>query len=368
MAAAVTPVPLALDAVEPALAALWKEEADRGGAPRIELFTVVAVASEFALLDRAQSVVAEVACKYPSRTIVTIWRPGSEDSITAEASLHRIARGGDACGDSIVLEATGGAREWLPENVGRLALPDLPVCVWWVGDLPDFDRLFDRLVVDADLIVVNSSEMDLRDLEKLSTIVMRTRNDCALSDLAWIRLRPLQDLIARFFDDETGRGCIDAIERVTIEYAPREGVNEAASTMAGLLLGWIANALSLHAESVNWKRGPGWAEVTVGRVVARFESRPRSDVPPGSILRVTMECDGARFEIERQEDPQVFRWSREAPGAPVPQQTLRIGIPEEAALLTRCLERPRRDPLLERSLHTATRIVRPVAPRLSSRA
>jgi hypothetical protein len=234
--------------------------------------------------------------------------------------------------------------------------------------LPDFDRLFDRLVVDADLIVVNSSEMDLRDLEKLSTIVMRTRNDCALSDLAWIRLRPLQELIARFFDDETGRGCIPAIERVTIEFAPRDGELEAASTQAGLLLGWIANALSLQAENAHWNRGASWSEATLGRVVARFEPRSRPDVPPGSILRVTMECDGARFEVERQEDPQVFRWSREAPGAPVPLQTLRVGIPEEASLLIRCLERPRRDPLLEKSLHTATRIVRPVAPRLSSRA
>ena len=94
---------------------------------------------------------------------------------------------------------------------------------------------------------------------------------------------------------------------------------------------------------MGWKRGSGWAEATLGKVVARFEPHPRADVPPGSILRVAIECDGARFEVVRQDDPQVFHWSREAPGAPVPPQTLRIGIPEEATLLIRCLERPRRD-------------------------
>jgi Glucose-6-phosphate dehydrogenase subunit len=366
---------MSLDAVEPALARLWKEEADRGGAPRVELFTVVALASELALLGRAQRVVAAVACTYPSRTIVAACRQGAHDAITAEATLHRVSSGAPsdvatarACGDAIVLEATGAARDWLPENVDRLALPDLPVCVWWVGDLPDFDHLFDRLVTNADVIVVNSGEMDLRDLEKLSTIALRCHGGAALSDLTWIRLRPIQDLVARFFDDETALGCLPSIDRVTIEFAPRAGEQDVASTQAGLLFGWIASALSLGGATAAWRRGPDWGEATLGRVVARFEARPRLDVPPGSILRVALECEGVRFEIARQDDPQVFLWSREAPGAPVPSQTLRIGLPEEATLLIRCLERPRRDPLLEKSLHTATGIVRPVAPRLSTRA
>ncbi len=359
---------LSLDAVELEVARLWEDEARKSGAARVELLTLVALVSDLALLDRAQRVVATAVRASPSRTIVVTWTSGPSAAITADATLHRVSPGGTACGDAIVLEATGAAREWLPENIGRLALPDLPVCVWWVGDLPDFDRLFDRMVVDADLVVVNSGEMDLRDLEKLSTIVRRFRGDCALRDLAWIRLRPLQDLIARFFDDPPARACLPALARVTIEFAPREGDQDVASTQAGLLFGWMANALSLETEGVGWRRGGGWGEAAFGRVIARFVQRPRSDVPPGSILRVFIECDGARFELERQEDPRVFRWSREAPGAPVPPQTVRIGIPEEETLLVRCLERPKRDRLLERSLYVASRIVRPVAPRLSGRA
>jgi hypothetical protein len=45
---------------------------------------------------------------------------------------------------------------------------------------------------------------------------------------------------------------------------------------------------------------------------------------------------------------------------------LRVSPLEEASLMVRCLGRPRRDPLFERSLHTASRIVRPVAPRFST--
>jgi len=84
-------VKVSLHDVEPELARLWKEEADRGGAPRIALFTVVALASELAVLERAEKVVAAVASAYPSRTIVAVCMRGADDAITAETALHRIA-------------------------------------------------------------------------------------------------------------------------------------------------------------------------------------------------------------------------------------------------------------------------------------
>jgi hypothetical protein len=59
--------------------------------------------------------------------------------------------------------------------------------------------------------------------------------------------------------------------------------------------------------------------------VARFEHRARSDVPPGAILRLCMECsDGARFEIACQDAPEVFRWCRDLPGVPMPPHVLRV--------------------------------------------
>src|SRR6185312_15166986 len=181
----------------------------------------------------------------------------------------------------------------------RLTLPDLPVCVWWLGDLPDYDRLFDRMAENADLVVVNSAEMDLRDLHKLAGIAARSRAGFALIDMMWVRLRPFQEMIARFFDEETACACIGSIERITIDFSPRIAEQDVASTQAGLLFGWIAHVLKLDVERATWKRGMQWGEATIGKTVARFEHHPRPDVPPGSILRVSIECDGARFDIER---------------------------------------------------------------------
>jgi glucose-6-phosphate dehydrogenase assembly protein OpcA len=370
---------LPLDRVEPEIARLWDEEASRSGAPRVELATLVALVSEPSLLARAQAAVSTCVAAHPSRTIVAVWHDerAAGASIEAEVTLHHGGPGGVACGDAIVLEATGGGREWLPENVQRLALADLPICVWWVGDLPDFDRLFDRTVSFADLVVVDSGVMDLRDLEKLSQTVARTREGgYALSDFGWQRLRPFQELVARFFDDREGRSCLQSPERIVFAFAgrsrgdapPSGGLPEdAASTEAGLFFGWIAHVLKLPVERAAWTRGDGWAEVALGKVVARFERRDRADVPPGAILSLSLQCRDSRFEIERLEDPCVVRWSRDVPGTQVPPQTLRVTLADEPSMLVRCVQRPKRDPLLEASLHAASRIVQSVAPRLSMR-
>ena len=78
-----------------------------------------------------------------------------------------------------------------------------------------------------------------------------------------------------------------------------------------------------------------------------------------------MSAASARFEIERQNDPRVYRWSRDVPRVVTAAQMLRVGAFEESSLLVRCLERPKRDRMFEKSLDFGSRIVRPVAPRLS---
>jgi glucose-6-phosphate dehydrogenase assembly protein OpcA len=370
-------VKLPLERVELEITRLWEEEASRGGAPRVELSTLVALVSEPELLERAQAAVRASVAAQPSRTIVAVWHDGDEASIGAQVALHRNGPGGSACGDAILLEATGAGREWLPENIQRLALPDLPICVWWVGDLPDFDRLFDRTLSFADLVVVDSGAMDLRDLEKLSEVVANARDGYALNDFSWQRLRPLQELVARFFDDQEGRGCLTSPERIVLAFAGRPARDprfasvlpeDAASTEAGLFFGWIAHALGLPVERAVWSRRDASAEVaevTVGALSARFERKTRPDVPAGSLLAISFQCRGAHFDIERLDDPWAVRWSREVPGSQVPPQTLRMTMLDEPSMLIRCIERPKRDPLLEASLHAASRVVRAVAPRLS---
>jgi glucose-6-phosphate dehydrogenase assembly protein OpcA len=369
---------IALKDVERELAKLWDDEASRARSARVELFTLVALVSDPSLLERAKGVLAGVARVHDCRTIAAVWRPGDAASIGAEVELHRDPdRKNEACGDGIVVEAVGEARDWLPGNIDRLLLADLPACVWWVGDLPDADDLFDRMVRRADVVLVNSAEMDLRDLEKLSQIVRATQGGSSFMDLTWVRLRGMQDLVARFFDDPHARPYLDSLTDVTFAYSPRAGETDVASTRAGLLLGWMGSALGFVPDTAQWRREPTGGELVISReagaqVKVRFVHDKRAGVHDGSITRIELVCDAgdgnrARFELARQEDPTIMRWSSDMPGVSTPTQLLKFASHDEGQLLTRSLERPTRDRLLEASLRVGSAIVRPVAPRLSER-
>jgi glucose-6-phosphate dehydrogenase assembly protein OpcA len=368
-----------LDTVEKELAKLWESQAASAHSARVELFTIVAIVSDPKLLARTNDVLARVVRAQACRTIVALPVDGATPQITADIALHKNPeRKNEACGDAIVLEATGPARAWLPGNIERLLLADVPACVWWVGDLPDHDDLFDKMVRRADVVLVNSSEMDLRDLEKLSQIAQGSKDSYAFMDLTWVRLRRLQDLVARFFDDPPVRPLLDTLTRITFAYSPKEGDTDVASTRAGLLLGWMGFALGLVPESAKWKTDDRGGEVTLDReggrpkVTVRFDRDSRPNVHDGAITRIELVSDAgngaqAKFEIARQEDPLTVKWSCNVPGIAVPDQVLRVGAHEEAQLLARSLERPTRDRLLDASLLVASRIVRSVAPRLSER-
>jgi glucose-6-phosphate dehydrogenase assembly protein OpcA len=364
-----------LEKVERELARLWEEEAQKTQASRVELLTVAALVSEERLLDRAKDVLAQVATAHPSRTIAATWSPGTTPRIDCDVSLHRNAsRKNEACGDQIVLQAHGEARWWLPENFDRLALSDLPYCVWWVGDLPDHDRLFDEAIQHADVVVVNSAEMDLRDIEKLSQIAHSSHGTYALLDLTWVRLRGMLDLVARFFDDPGTLPYLAKLRRVTFTYSPRPNEQDVCSTRVGLVLGWLAQQLGLDPGTARWTRDGRGGELAIGRagsskaVTIRVNQEKMEGAHDGAITRIEMACDGpngeGRFDLVR-EGPALLKWSVDAPGVTIPSQTLRFGSHDEAKLLARQLERPSHDALFEASLYAGYRIVQQVAPRLS---
>jgi glucose-6-phosphate dehydrogenase assembly protein OpcA len=366
-------VKVALEKVERELAVLWEDEAKKTQRSRVALMTLAALVSETRLLGRAKDVLASVARAMPCRTIAATWGSG-DPTIDCDVELHRNpARKDEACGDAIVLEAKGSARDWLPENFDRLALSDVPYCLWWVGDLPDYDKLFDEAVQHVDVVVVNSAEMDLRDLEKLAGIVRASKGTYALLDLTWVRLRGLQDLVARFFDDPTTRPFLDGLKSIKITYSPRANESDVASTRVGLFLGWMASALGFATDSAKWTRDATGGELRVERrgkpIVVKVDRATMEGAHEGTITKIVLSCDGpggeGRFELER-ESLKTVRWTIDAPGVLLPEQKLALSGHDERDLLARQLERPKHDALFESSIDAAFRLVQPIAPRLSA--
>ena len=365
------PQAIAIEKVEAGLRTLW-QSAGPGGTPitRVQTMTIVAVCETPAHQADAHAALVEAAKRHGARTLTVVADDAaapSTPSIEAAIALHPCAGKADRPGgEDVTLRARGAARAWIPDAIGKLLTPDVPTYVWWVGDLPDDDRLFDRIAPLAKLVIFDSNDMDLRDLATLRTIG-NTDRGYALADVAWNRLRHWQELLARFFDDPACAGDLARVDAATIRFRDRKDPARTAdpvSNLAALYAGWLCHALGWTLE--RWEGGVARLKASPDRSIAlRFEA-VASPATAGSLVSIELRAGEARYEVARNaDDPRVICWTGERPGASIPQQCVRVPEPTTPKVLARLLERPLRDPLFEASLDVATTMFDAIAPRPS---
>lgn len=365
-----------LDAVDHELRALW-EVASRAGVAgtRVQTMNLVALCETSLHAARATPALAAVAVAQGARTFLVTWgHQGAPPEIVADVALHPGTGGAIAAAESVRLHARGEARGWLPDAIGKLLSPDLPVAIWWVGDLPDHDALFDRAAEGADLCVFDSGEMDLRDLPRLSALAARAARSSrafALADFSWLRLASWQELVARFFDPPECAPLLSSLDRISIRFQPRPYDPEPISTPAALFAGWLCARLGWSLARLDAPTGGGALEATLrgasgAAPTLRFEPLARGAVAPGGLQEIVLEAGAARFHVERSaDDPCVLCWSSAGARYEVAPQCVRLAASlarDEAETLPRLLERPIRDPNLEESLHAAASLVATIAP------
>jgi glucose-6-phosphate dehydrogenase assembly protein OpcA len=361
-----------IDKVDADLRGRWLTAGPEGTPiTRTQTMSIVAVCETPAHATIAQEAVAIASGVHGARTIVVVADESGDPSITAEVALHpRDAKPSLPGGEDVRLEAHGAARAWIPDTVGKLLAPDVPVYVWWVGDLPDDDALFNQLAPLSQLAIFNSNDMDLRDLEALAAIGARGKERYGLGDFAWHRLRTWQELTARFFDESTCATELSTISRAAISFRPRDDSRrtpDPISNQSALFAGWLAHVLGWKLSS--WKQVAGGAPTALldrrdgGTLELSFPVITRDDVPAGAIVSIDLTSKSGKFHVGRDErDPFVVCWSGERPGAVVPAQCVRIHPPDVPRILAHILERPIRDPLFEASLRAAAALVGPIAP------
>jgi hypothetical protein len=179
-------VDVSLGDVEAELARLRDASAGEGRSPhqRTSVMTHVAWVPP-GWLDAAERTLEGMAERHPSRTVILVPRPESEDSrIDAEVSVRCFPVADRAvCGEVIELQLHG-ARALAPASIVLpLAVSDLPVFVRWRGEPAFGSTQWDQLVGVADRIVVDSSEWDELRYGELSAAFDRS----AVSDIAWSR-------------------------------------------------------------------------------------------------------------------------------------------------------------------------------------
>lgn len=239
--------------IEAELDRLWREASDKAllaGESVVSRNTVLSLVAYTCTVDAAQSALAATAdltAQHPSRTIVLLSDPDSQDSgIAAHVAVrHQVAGPNAGSSEEIVIQAEGDAAHHVPGIVLPLLITGLPSFLWWNGDPPWGTSLVETLVDGSDRLIIDSCDSPDSDLTLVAAadLVRRKHTRCALSDFNWTRQAPWRELTAQFFDSPTLRPYLQNVDRITVEYAAGDEEAPTNSAQAHLFIGWLASRL-----------------------------------------------------------------------------------------------------------------------------
>jgi glucose-6-phosphate dehydrogenase assembly protein OpcA len=199
---------------------------------RTSVMTHVAWVPE-AWVEAAEDVLAGLAERHPSRTIVLFPQPDTADGIEGSVQVDSFPQGEGrkVCTETIRLRL-GGARAAAAASVVQpLLLPDLPVFLRWRG-LPAFEeRSFAELVDVVDRLIVDSTEWPglPGPYPSLAEFFERT----AVSDIAWARTSRWRRQLASVWPG------IAKVRRIKVT---------GTEAQACLLAGWLRSRLARQVE------------------------------------------------------------------------------------------------------------------------
>jgi glucose-6-phosphate dehydrogenase assembly protein OpcA len=219
-----------------------------------------------AWVEAAEDVLAGLAERHPSRTIVLFPRPDEDDGIEARTAVECFPSGvgRQVCTETIRIELRGN-RAGVPASIVQpLLLPDLPVFLRWRGVPPFGERPFEELIDVVDRLIVDSTEWP--DLPAPYKPLSEVFDRVAVSDIAWARTSRWRPQLASLWP-----GIKDV---KTIEVTGTEA-------QANLLAGWLRSRLG-HEVALEQVQSDRLAGVKVDGEPAPFPPGERPD--PADLL------------------------------------------------------------------------------------
>lgn len=354
---------------------LWTQPEDPSAPPmsRVCTMNLEVVASSRALLERYTPVVDEVTASIPSRVILASIEPdASSDEMSGSATAVCSIEGGrNICSERITIWATGEACARSASAIESFLVPEIPTVLVWLGRVHVDDPVFEDLANDSHRIVLDSTYTSLGSLLSVAAWARKQASAPHIADMAWTRLSPWLEMIARFFDEQATRPLASKITKIRVNQASDPGAR--LGPEAALLLGWMATRLdwktSRMGGKTRFKRADG-ANLTIelGCVPLPEGTAPQTL----AAVYVEAEHDGQKMcgSIERElgsglgsgqedatPDADVMVWSLSAADHAPREQRVRLGANKAAKWLERTLHRPRHDPAFDESVAFAEQIV-----------
>ncbi len=387
-----------IEEVERQLSLLWHMSADNMRTAqnlhvRTSVLNLVVCAPNLATAKAASTQLRDLSgssSHFARVTVLILDQSASDSDVSAWVTLRCFSVISDIirhCFEQTTIQLSGGAVNSAATIVQPLLKPDLPVYLWWLGDLPSNHAIFDDLAQLSQRVIVDShsfysSEQDIKTLVSF----MDAAPDCAISDLGWGRLAAWRELIAQFFDNAETRPYLDGLDHVVIEHAVVPDSNgETHSSMsinptrALLLAGWMAKSLGWtllrhNSQGLDASK-PGVYHWYMTRVqnddITPVANPPvfRIDILPieqtedevGAICSfgVSSHLDGkqATFSISRKDDPEHFLTQVNIPDETRPSRTVNIAARPEGDLFNEELTIQDHDQPFEDALHQIRRIL-----------
>jgi glucose-6-phosphate dehydrogenase assembly protein OpcA len=138
-------------------------------------------------VEAAEDVLAGLAERHPSRTIVLVPEPEADDGIEAsvEVDCYPVGEDRKVSMETIRLKLCGRRMRAPASVVEPLLLPDLPVFLRWRGLPPFGEQPFEQLVDTVDRLIVDSTEW--AGLPAPYARLVEIFDRVAVSDIAWAR-------------------------------------------------------------------------------------------------------------------------------------------------------------------------------------
>lgn len=263
------------------------------------------------------------------------------------------------CGEMITLATSPDRQEELHSTVIGLLAPNLPVYLWW-GRMPDpDDHLFAHLAPEAERILVDSDgfEEASAGFARIAELQQRFK----VSDLAWARLSPWRQQMARLWDVAELREALEAIHSLDIHHlAASKKVNPGRSL---LLLSWLALRLGWAVAGAKFDTKSGltvdWASEGEGGK-SRLVAADGENLLPGDINQVNIKAGQGRrpvtAHITLHPDMSVAETSIHTSGHLAMHSSCRFNQPDDAMALAEELDLGY-DPSYGAAVQTASRIL-----------
>ena len=285
-------------------------------ASRVSVMTLVVIAADDDEAYRATAALHALGSHHPARIILL--RPEPDEGATgvdARVAVYASADGGhQVTFDEVGLTVRGAAAFHLKSIIEPFTLPDLPVVLWYPGELPSTTE---PLVADADTVLVDSKETG-EAFAALAELIRRR----VVVDLSWARLRPWRELIAALFEGPAYRPFVGGV--TSVEVAGKPGPRR-------LMAGWLVSRLRIATSQVHL-REDRHVQITVHTAI-----------------------DGttATFALARGPGERVVRAGAHVDGGPSHEEVLSLPDDSLAWSLAQSLTHLSRDRVWERAVTAA---------------